>query len=81
MSASAGAPFSKEEQVAVRFIKCPTCKQKLAIFDYMTAGTLVVCANLRCGTSLRVSSHRPMRVEPVPEPETYMADYRPESYG
>lgn len=67
--------------MAVRFIKCPTCRQKLAIFDYMTPGTLVVCANLKCGTSLRISSHRPPRVDPVPETETYRVDYRPESYG
>ena len=52
--------------MAVGFVKCPTCKQKLAIFDYMAAGTLVVCANLKCGTSLRISSHKPLRVEPVP---------------
>jgi hypothetical protein len=67
--------------VAVAFVKCPTCRQKLAIFDYMATGTLVVCANLACGTSLRINSRRPLRVEPVPEPETYKIDYRPESYG
>lgn len=67
--------------MAVQFVKCPTCRQKLAIFDYMHTGTLVVCANLKCGTSLRISSQRPLRVEPVPEPETYKVDYRPESYG
>ena len=32
---------------------------------YMATGSLVVCANLKCGTSLRISSHRPLRVEPV----------------
>lgn len=71
----------KEDAVAVEFVKCPTCKQKLAILEYMTTGTLVVCANLKCGTSLRISARRPMRVEAVPEHETYQVDYRPESYG
>lgn len=65
----------------VEFVRCPTCKQKLAVQEYIIPGTLVVCANLRCGTSLRVSSRRPLRVEPVPEVETYKAEYRPESYG
>lgn len=67
--------------MAVEFVKCPTCKQKLAILPYMNTGTLVVCANLRCGTSLRINGRRPMRVESVPEPETYEVEYRPESYG
>ncbi|NTU84852.1 MAG: hypothetical protein HGA45_36720 [Chloroflexales bacterium] len=67
--------------MAVEFVKCPTCKQKLAVLEYMTTGSLVVCANLKCGTSLRIISRRPLRVEPVPEPETYKVDYRPESYG
>lgn len=65
----------------VEFVKCPVCKQKLAVFDYMTVGTLVVCANLKCGTSLRVLQRRPLRVEAVPEVETHKVDYRPESYG
>lgn len=65
----------------VEFVTCPTCKQKLALPDYMTVGTLVVCANERCGTSLRIVSRRPLRVEAVPEAETYTVDYRPESYG
>jgi ssDNA-binding Zn-finger/Zn-ribbon topoisomerase 1 len=71
----------KENFVAVEFVKCPTCKQKLAILEYMTMGTLVVCANLKCGTSLRLNGRRPVRVEVVPEAETYKVDYRPESYG
>lgn len=65
----------------VEFVKCPTCKQKLAIFPYMTMNTLVVCANLRCGTSLRITARKPLRVEVVPEAQTYAVDYRPESYG
>lgn len=67
--------------MAVEIVKCPTCKQKLAIMDYVTEGTLVVCANPNCGTSLRIVGRRPLRVEPVPEEETYTPDYRPESYG
>ncbi|MFV9505008.1 MAG: hypothetical protein AB4911_10645 [Oscillochloridaceae bacterium umkhey_bin13] len=67
--------------MSVEKVKCPNCKQKLAIFPYMTVGTLVVCANLTCGTSLRILAQRPIKVEAVPEPETYSVDYRPESYG
>jgi hypothetical protein len=67
--------------MAVAFVTCPTCKQKLAVYDYMKDGSLLVCANVKCGTSLRITGRRPLRVEPVPEPETYNVDYRPESYG
>lgn len=67
--------------MAVEFVKCPTCKQKLAIMEYMTVGSLVVCANERCETNLRIVGRRPLRVEVVPEEETYRPDYRPESYG
>jgi len=42
---------------------------------------MVVCANVKCGTSLRVVQRRPLRVEAVPEAETHKVDYRPESYG
>ncbi|MCS6882462.1 MAG: hypothetical protein RMK84_14595 [Oscillochloridaceae bacterium] len=49
--------------------------------DYVTEGMLVVCANPECGTSLRIVGRRPLRVEAVPEEETYTPDYRPESYG
>lgn len=65
----------------VEFISCPTCKQKLGVISYVVQGSLVVCANPRCGTSLRVVSRKPLRVEVVPEVDTYHADYRPESYG
>ncbi|MBP1464626.1 hypothetical protein EYB53_002780 [Candidatus Chloroploca sp. M-50] len=65
----------------VEFVTCPTCKQKLALQKYITPGSLVVCANPRCGTSLRIIRRRPLQVEPVPEAETYHVDYRPESYG
>lgn len=65
----------------VEFVKCPVCKQKLALQEYVGTGTLVVCANPNCGTSMRVLSRGPLRVEVVPERETYRPDYRPESYG
>ena len=67
--------------MAVEFIKCPVCKQKLALQEYVTVGTLVVCANIKCGTSLRVDSRRPVRISVIPEAETFKQDYRPESYG
>lgn len=67
--------------MAVKFVKCPNCKQKLAVYEYVGEGAQLVCANIRCGTSLRVNTLNPLRVEAVPESETYKADYRPESYG
>lgn len=67
--------------MSVEKVTCPNCKQKLAIFPYTTIGSLVVCANLHCGTSLRILAKHPVRVEAVSEPETYTIDYRPESYG
>lgn len=63
------------------FVRCPVCKQKLAIQDYVTVGSDVVCANPECLTSLRIVSRRPLRVEVVPIEETFNADDRPESYG
>ncbi|RRR69317.1 MAG: hypothetical protein EI684_16010 [Candidatus Viridilinea halotolerans] len=65
----------------VEFIACPNCKQRLGVIAYVVKGSLVVCANPRCGTSLRVVSRKPLHVEVVPEAETYQVDYRPESYG
>jgi hypothetical protein len=67
--------------MAVELVKCPNCKQKLAIYDYLVVGSQVVCANPNCDTSVRIVSRRPLKVEEVPEPETYTVDYRPESYG
>lgn len=67
--------------MAVELVKCPTCKQRLAVQDYVMDGAMLVCANVKCGTSLRITSRRPLRVEPVPERETLKVDYRPESYG
>jgi alpha-aminoadipate/glutamate carrier protein LysW len=65
----------------VEFVKCPTCKQRLAVMPYVDSSALVVCANLSCGTSLRIVGRRPLRVEAVAEIDTYHVDYRPESYG
>lgn len=67
--------------MSVELVRCPTCRQKLAVQTYVVDGALLVCANVQCGTSLRVTARRPLRVQPVPEPETYNVDYRPESYG
>ena len=67
--------------MAIEFLKCPNCKQKLALQPFVMTGGMVVCANVKCGTSLRVVQRRPLRVEAVPETETHKVDYRPESYG
>jgi len=67
--------------MALQFVKCPVCKQKLAVMNYVVDGALLVCANPKCDTSLRVLGRRPLRVEAVPEAETFKPDYRPESYG
>jgi lysine biosynthesis protein LysW len=65
----------------VEFVQCPVCRQKLALQGYVSVGTLLVCANVSCGTDLRVVSRGPARVEQAPQSETYSAEYRPESYG
>ncbi len=62
-------------------VSCPACKQKLAIQPYIMVGALVVCANPNCGTSLRIIKRKPVKVEIVPEEQTFNVDYRPESYG
>lgn len=67
--------------MSVEIVHCPICKQKLALQAYVAPETLVVCANVACGSSLRVVSREPLKVELVPESATYSADYRPESYG
>jgi hypothetical protein len=67
--------------MAVEFVRCPNCKQRLAVQSYVAEGAMLVCANVECGTSLRITRRRPLRVEIVPEIETYTVDYRPESYG
>ena len=66
----------------LEFIRCPVCKQKLGLQDYVqVVGTEMVCANLKCETNLRVTSRRPLRVEQIPIESTYNVDDRPESYG
>jgi hypothetical protein len=64
------------------FVRCPFCKQKLALQEYMQrVGTDLVCANPKCETNLRVSKERPLTIEVIPVEATYNADDRPESYG
>lgn len=65
--------------LALEFISCPVCKQKLALFDYMLLDTEVVCAN--CETNLRVVKRKPLRVEQIAVEETFNTNNRPESYG
>lgn len=67
--------------MAIVFVRCPRCRQKLALMPYVNEGTLVVCANPDCGTSLRLIQRKPPKVEEVPEQDTRVPDYRPESYG
>lgn len=67
--------------MALDVITCPVCKQKLGLYKYWTLGSIVVCANPQCGTSLRIVKRKPILVEIVPEEQTYHPDYRPESYG
>ena len=65
--------------MAPEFATCPVCKQKLALQDYITVGTEVVCNN--CESNLRIDSRRPLRISLVPIEQTFNADSRPESYG
>lgn len=66
--------------MAIEFVTCPVCKQRLGIYSYMTVGTDVVCANPKCETNLRVTQHNPLKVERIPIEETYNRNDRPESY-
>ncbi len=65
----------------MEFAPCPVCKQKLGIQGYVLTGTELVCANPRCGTSIRIDTRRPLKLSIVPIEQTYNADSRPESYG
>jgi alpha-aminoadipate/glutamate carrier protein LysW len=65
--------------VALEFVTCPVCKQKLGIYDYFTTGTEVVCNN--CETNLRIVGRNPLRIEQVAYKDTLDANSRPESYG
>lgn len=67
--------------MAVGFTRCPQCGQRLAVMDYLVVGSQLVCANEKCGTSVRIVARKPLRVEEVAEDETYLVDFRPESYG
>ncbi len=67
--------------MALEFTICPVCKQKLGVYDYMTTGTEVVCANLKCETTIRIEAHNPLRVTVVPIEQTHNADSQPESYS
>jgi hypothetical protein len=65
----------------VEIVRCPACKQRLALQGYVAVDAVLACASAACGASLRVVSRHPARVERVPESATYSADYQPESYG
>lgn len=66
--------------MSLELTTCPVCKQKLAIFDYMTTGADVVCANPECQTYLRIERRNPLKLTVIPYPQTYNADTRPEAY-
>ena len=74
------ASFDNQESksVAIEFVACPVCKQKLVVYDYMTDGADVVCVN--CESNLRISQHNPIKLELIPLEETYNRNDRPESY-
>ncbi len=67
--------------MAVEFVTCPNCKQRLALHSSMVVGTIVVCANPHCEARLRIIKRRPLRVEQVAVEETLNANSSPESYG
>lgn len=65
----------------IEIIRCPKCRQKLALYPGMVVGTIVVCANPRCETRLRITRRKPARIEHVPYEETLTANGNPESYS
>jgi uncharacterized protein YbaR (Trm112 family) len=67
--------------MVMEVIKCPVCKQKLALQRYIVVGTRVVCANPQCNTTLQVVRRHPVKVERVPFEQTLNASSSPESYG
>jgi len=69
------------KHVALEFVTCPVCKQKLLIQDYVTVGSEMVCANKKCESTLRIESRRPLRIKLVPYTATLDSDSQPESYG
>jgi hypothetical protein len=67
--------------MTVEVAPCPGCGQPLAIQAYLSTDARVVCANRRCGATLRIATRRPLRFELVPTPQTFTAASQPESYG
>jgi hypothetical protein len=65
----------------LQVVRCPNCKQKLGISDTVVVGASVVCANVQCGTPIRVVSWKPFKIEQVPIEQTRNPSSRPESYG
>lgn len=65
--------------MAIEFVACPVCKQRLGLINYLSVGTEVVCAN--CETNLRIEQRNPLKIKPIPVKETFNANDRPESYG
>ncbi len=67
--------------MAVEFVQCPVCKQKLAVQGYVVVGSSIVCANPNCNTSLRITQRNPIKAERLTYEETRNPDHRPESYA
>lgn len=65
--------------MAVEFVVCPVCKQRLGLINYLAVGSEVVCAN--CETNLRIEQRNPLKVTPIPVEDTFNVNDRPESYG
>lgn len=66
--------------MTVEIVKCPVCGQSLALSSYLSADTVVVCAD--CETNLKIRINRKgLQVQQIPVSETLTASARPESYG
>jgi alpha-aminoadipate carrier protein LysW len=66
--------------MTVEIVKCPVCGQSLALSSYLSADTVVVCAD--CETNLKIRIDRKgLQVQQIPVSETLTASARPESYG
>lgn len=76
-----GVVGQRSEAVPLEIVRCPVCRQKLGIQEYVIVGTEVVCANMNCLSSMRIVRRRPLQVELITEAETYNVNDRPESYG
>jgi hypothetical protein len=64
---------------ALILMRCPTCRQKLALNGTMLTGTLVVCVT--CGSHLQVDMAAPRHLTMVNPRLSHTADSQPESYG